>query len=321
MRATIACQLTPQRKVKTMCGLFGAIGPAINPGIIRALAIANRDRGPESLGLLNSEGKMHKRAGDPVDLLGTDGFADFIDGACKGWFLCGHTRYSTTGSVNDKNAHPFRYGRFVGMHNGVVEYPRKKKYKVDSQYLIDQLNRKNGDYQTALEKVSGYWVLVWFDGDALYVQAHKNTVAIGCDETGTYYFSSREEHLRAAVRIVGKVRIIANGETVKFTVANPAPEQLPAFVSAVPEKDYSRYRSITNGSVSGGSSITATTSMFRLPECYAGKPGKRSEEREVYQKFAERDAVADKWDDPFCRDLDAKNEWLNGWDEYTKEYE
>ena len=47
-----------------MCGLFGGFGKP-SPSIIRGLAIANRDRGIDSLGFFDSQGRIAKHAGDP----------------------------------------------------------------------------------------------------------------------------------------------------------------------------------------------------------------------------------------------------------------
>ena len=114
-----------------MCGIFGAIGNNINPGIIRALAIANRARGIHSLGFFNNTGLFVKRAGDPVDCLGLPKIDSFIESsACKGWFVAGHTRHATLGAVTTRNAHPFRYGRYIGCHNGIVDIPRNRTMRL-----------------------------------------------------------------------------------------------------------------------------------------------------------------------------------------------
>ena len=63
-----------------MCGIFGGIGK-VNPGIIRALTLANRERGTDSLGFFNSAGKILKRAGDPLDILTDRDFQRYIDRA------------------------------------------------------------------------------------------------------------------------------------------------------------------------------------------------------------------------------------------------
>jgi hypothetical protein len=193
-----------------MCGIFGGIGET-NPAIIRALAIANKARGKDSLGFFNSTGQHVKRAGDPIALLATKEFGDFID--ARGWFIAGHTRQATQGKVCDENAHPFRYGRFIGAHNGIVEAPLR--FDVDSQYLFYRLKKCKGDYQRAFNPVDGWWGLSWFDGAEFYLQSYGNAIALG--RVGqAYYYSSDEAHLRAAVGGLSDVIILEWGDTVKF---------------------------------------------------------------------------------------------------------
>ena len=213
-----------------MCGIFGAIGPHINPDIISALALANRERGVDSLGFFNSEGGFVKHAGDPAKCLIRPAFIRFIDRTCKtGWFLAGHTRQATQGSVTTRNAHPFRYGHYIGCHNGIV-YPTRF-YCVDSEFLIDELNRNGGDYQTAFADIWGYWALTWFDGKYFYLQAYENALHIGCDKTDTWYYSSDLKHLTDCTDKLERVVCVDEGVTIRFCREYPKYEILPAFVS------------------------------------------------------------------------------------------
>lgn len=205
-----------------MCGIFGGIGRTINPGIIRALALINRERGTDSLGFFDNTGKIVKQADDPVDCLGMTRFNVFIERACKsGWFVAGHTRFATTGKVTNRNSHPFRFGRIVGAHNGMVSFPRDRNYQVDSEYLIDQLNRYKGDYQAALADVSGYWGLSWFDGKAFWLQAHDNEVYVGQSASGDHYYSSDATHLAACIGRGGDLIKLGKGATIRFDATSP----------------------------------------------------------------------------------------------------
>lgn len=192
-----------------MCGIFGGIGK-VNPAIIRGLAIANRERGTDALGFFDSQMRIEKGAGDPMDLL--PAMNDFILEACKGWFVAGHTRLATRGATIDRNAHPFQYGLVVGSHNGIVQAP--KRYEVDSEYLIDLLDLQP-DYQTALEKVSGYWGLAWFDGQYFYLMAHDIDIAVGWVD-GAWYYSSDWLHLEAACGEVEELHILDKGCVIRF---------------------------------------------------------------------------------------------------------
>ena len=147
-----------------------------------------------------------KRAGDPLSLLPS--FAKYIDQACAGWFVAGHTRAATRGTVCNENAHPFKYGRFVGAHNGMVRAPWS--YRVDSQFLIDSLNRHKGDYQRVFQRIGGYWGLVWTDGEALYLQSHDNEIALARDGEAWYY-SSDWRHLSASVGSMRDAIVLEGG--------------------------------------------------------------------------------------------------------------
>ena len=194
-----------------MCGIFGAIGQP-DQAIIRALAIANRDRGLDSLGFFNSTGKMAKNVGDPVDVLRQRRIAEFLADP-KPWFIVGHTRYATRGKVSKRNAHPFRKGRIAGVHNGTCDAPRE--YAVDSEYLFARLNdAAPGDYQAALGDVSGYWSLAWFDGADLYLSCHGNSVALAATDRAIY-FSSESRHLKAATGAASVTRL-SSGQTIRF---------------------------------------------------------------------------------------------------------
>lgn len=278
-----------------MCGIFGAIGRRINVGVVRALAIANRDRGLDSLGFFGSSGKMRKMSGDPIDCLSDKGIADFIDSACsKGWFIVGHTRHATQGNINGRNAHPFRYGRIVGVHNGIVTAPQE--YEVDSQYLIDSLNKFDGNYQAALGNISGYWSLAWFNGAELYLQAHSNTIAMGVDKSGTIYFSSDVSHLNACVRIVRDFRILGAGDTISVDCKHRKPIDRERFISTVVRKP-----------------VTETS--------YTGTWWKSKKQRKAERKLKEygfNDGTIRS--DPFYVE-EERDRWARDWDCYTREYE
>ena len=205
-----------------MCGLFGGIyKPDVS--IIRALAIANRERGTDSLGFFDSRGDIIKFAGDPMNALPC--CAKFLSG--KHWFIAGHTRAATRGAKTAKNAHPFRYGRFIGAHNGIVDAPRQ--YAVDSQYLIHLLEKHDGDYQTAFGGVWGYWGLSWFDGASLFLQAWDNEIVLGRAPSGAWYYSSDILHLTAVADLTESF-ILRDGATVQFTPTGP--KQLKPFLDS-----------------------------------------------------------------------------------------
>ncbi len=242
-----------------MCGLFGAIGPGINPLIIRALAIANRTRGKESLGLFDSSGKKIKSAADPTECLTRSNFSAFIER--KHWFIAGHTRKATRGVANKKNAHPFRFGNYIGAHNGQCTAPIN--YAVDSQYLFDKLHQNHGNYIEAFKGIQGYWALTWFDGSHLYLMAHDNKLTLA-RKGNTWYYSSDKDHLNAAIGKADEWLTLEDGATIRFHKDGRL-EKLEAFKSSAGRGGY--YRAATSG-YSSSSTTPAVIPGYQVPARY-----------------------------------------------------
>ena len=202
-----------------MCGIFGTVTQERNRpdmGILRSLALINRSRGKESLGFFDSTGSVFKKADDPEDVLGTEEATKWLDrSGRKAWAVCGHTRYSTQGTVCDENSHPFKYGSVIGAHNGIVSAPAE--YTVDSEYLVDLIDKSNNNYQQAFADQWGYWTFCWLDTNTneFYITMHDNSCGI-VKYNGAWYFSSDPAHLTMAVG-ARDMYILEEGNTVKFT--------------------------------------------------------------------------------------------------------
>lgn len=215
-----------------MCGLFGAVGKNVNYGYIRALALANQDRGTDAVGFFDSNGTIVK-----ADDSAKDALADHIEmreylKPADRWYICGHTRWGTRGANIKENAHPFQYGEVIGSHNGMVP-TAPAAYDVDSEYLFDLLDIYDNDYQSALDDVAGSFALTWSYRGSLYLLAHHNPIAVAVDhEASMIYYSSQGDHLRACTGAAASYllpddavwRFSLDGDVVKF-------ETLPSFVS------------------------------------------------------------------------------------------
>lgn len=274
-----------------MCGIFGGIGRVDN-GTIRALAIANRARGKESLGFFDSSGRVAKSAGDPLDVLATAEVASFLNRSCaKSWFVAGHTRLATRGDITRKNAHPFRFGNVVGAHNGMVDAP--SRYAVDSMFLFDRLATRP-TIQDALGDVSGYWGLSWFDGAAFYLQAHDNEIYLA-KAKGAYYFSSDGDHLLAALG-ARKLTRLHNGATLRWRAGEAEPQRLAEFISKSPVFYGERWRTTGAAKPSGkakakpSGKAKGATVAAKLPA--TAKPSPRDWELLAPEEYDYCDALA-----------------------------
>jgi hypothetical protein len=282
---------------KIICGIFGAIaqpGKKINFGIVAALAWANRERGTDSLGFFDSSGKMTKRAADPAEALRGAKLQKWLKNSQdSAWFIAGHTRFATRGRVNRRNSHPFRYGRIIGSHNGMVSAP--VKFKVDSEHLFWSLNKHKGNYQKALENISGYWGLSWYDGDDFYLMCHNGELAV-VEVEGVYYYSSSWKHLDSCTG--GDSKTFAEGEVWKFsadgTIAKSTDKGSSVETFKAGSDDYSYYERYTGGS---------TSYMHQDSKQRKGKRSKRWWEDEVKTPVMSNIKDYDK-------------EWVDAWATY-----
>jgi hypothetical protein len=238
------------------CGIFGSIatkGNRWNVGIIRALAIANEQRGSDSVGFFDSTMRIIKAAVTPSDGIRQKNISAWLERSNEeSWAIGGHTRFATQGSVSRKNSHPFRYGNIVGSHNGCIESP--DRYAVDSQYLFDSLNKAKGDYNKAWSEIVGYWAVSYFDGENFYLQVHNGELHV-CEYRGCYYYSSSAKHLESCVGFNTTIRKIAEGETLKFSPDESMTVVAP-FVSTAPDYWIKKYGcSNANCTIKGGKVI------------------------------------------------------------------
>jgi len=203
-----------------ICGLLGGIGPSIDPQVIRTLAILNQDRGSDGCGFFNAKASHVKSVDNAKEFLQDPYLSRWIiDSARKTWAVCGHTRGGTRGGKSTKNAHPFRYGKIIGSHNGILDCPAK--YSVDSEYAMDLLSQnKPGAYQEALGDVQGWYVLTWYDSrdKSLYLLNWKGDLSIAKYGDNCYY-SSSANHLKTALGIGDKaITPIAHTKVIRFSL-------------------------------------------------------------------------------------------------------
>jgi hypothetical protein len=273
--------------------------------ILRTLTWANRERGTDSLGFFDSTGKMTKRACDPSDALRKKGIKKWLKVSQeRSWFIAGHTRFATRGSVNRRNAHPFRYGRIIGSHNGIIDAP--SRFKVDSEYLFWCLNKAHGAYQKGLQDIAGYFGVSWFDGENFYLLCHSGELAYEIID-GILYYSSSWSHLDSCTG--GDSKVFKEGQVLRIssdgTVANSREKNSPIkqFVSQAPDYwgGYGTYACY------GG--MGGTTTRTRVRRSYQPPTGGSWD--------AEREGGFDEARTARVREYD--NEWQEAWATYCAE--
>ncbi|MDD4662206.1 MAG: glutamine--fructose-6-phosphate transaminase (isomerizing) [Candidatus Pacebacteria bacterium] len=121
-----------------MCGIIGYIGKKqAYPIIINGLKKMEY-RGYDSYGICVLDGDsvfLKKRVGRIS--------SENSESECKGCISIGHSRWATTGSVCEKNAHPQEYNQFYVVHNGIVE-----NYKELKEELIKKGHQFSSDTDT-----------------------------------------------------------------------------------------------------------------------------------------------------------------------------
>lgn len=135
-----------------------------------------------------------KRSIHAVDFFCTKTALRGVEEFNQNHFVIGHTRSSTKGANNDSNAHPFRYGNIILVHNGTVDtstLPVKAEEVVDSASIAATMD-KEGEKKT-LELLDGAYSLVWYnqkDDSLNFARNKRKPMAIAFTDKGDMYFSS-----------------------------------------------------------------------------------------------------------------------------------
>lgn len=176
-----------------MCGLAGFVR---QPGgsniqfasrVVEELLLKLDHRGKDATGFatMNSHGQttIFKKAVEIKSIVASDPWRDAIEALDDDiTSVIGHVRHSThKGNANkDSAAHPFREGKVVGAHNGVIynweeigkQLQMGKDWEVDSQAAFGALSRIKRP-EVALSKLEGWFGLTWFKKNRLFmVKSH-----------------------------------------------------------------------------------------------------------------------------------------------------
>lgn len=224
-----------------MCGLYGFIGKPTKQTrlILRELGYLNEKRGHQSSGfavIYEKKFTLLKKAVNsskfwdlktPNNLLG-------VGKNCKPCIFMGHARQATTGIISDKNAHPFRIGKFLFCHNGIItnfdelQAKYKTKYEVDSQ-IIGYLLATQGQKKTFNKRLNGWYTAPFVNlekPDILKIARHNAPLAFGINSSGIY-FTSDIEHLKQVNELLfHKLSICQTKNNTLYTIQNHGPKRI-----------------------------------------------------------------------------------------------
>jgi glucosamine--fructose-6-phosphate aminotransferase (isomerizing) len=228
-----------------MCGIVGCIGrgddtvDVLMEGL-RSLEYRGYDSAGIALGpsmtVLRREGKL-------------DALAEVVDTTDPaGTYGIGHTRWSTHGPPNDRNAHPHtdESGRVAVVHNGIIENYAELKAELQETgvtftsdtdtevvpHLIARGLADGKDPETAfhdtVDRLEGsYAIAVLIDGgETIYAARQGSPLVVGVGKDSTYLASDVPafiEHTRDVVFLEDGHRVIANkdGYTVLDETRTP----------------------------------------------------------------------------------------------------
>lgn len=158
-----------------MCGLVGVAGDLHHKDtdIFKELLFSSQVRGADATGIAayaarSGETAILKKAVESATFLNLRQADSIISSRFD--VLMGHTRKSTydwQSKYSDADAHPFRYGRIIGCHNGSVQkpalekLPKQIKGAIDSEQIIANISEEGID--KVLPNIWGAWALSLLD--------------------------------------------------------------------------------------------------------------------------------------------------------------
>ena len=168
-----------------MCGLIGGSSPKqLNSYTIKTLFLYANNRGGDSCGYYG-DGELYKEVGD------SHSFVPYLFPETNQFI--GHTRKKTTGAITRRNAHPFRFGKIVGAHNGYISNHSSLAdglvYEVDSEVAINLISKEG---VAGISKLTGSMAFHWMEDDTIYLYRFNNPLFMGNLGDALYWGSEKD---------------------------------------------------------------------------------------------------------------------------------
>lgn len=186
--------------------------------LFTGMMIRLEDRGVDASGIfvVGDEDKVTLSKGPGPAGERTDRMLDVIEkGAGRRPIIVGHTRHATHGSpLQNRNNHPFRVGRLVGVHNGVFAGYRQWAPRLelngecDSEAIyrmLDKCETENGFFEV-FNRLNSYNRLVFWDREQrrLYAYCHdeQGLSFVRDQRLGVVWFATTKRHLPRAKNMI-----------------------------------------------------------------------------------------------------------------------
>ena len=197
-----------------MCGIIGLVHkPGVGGFLTTAKSIfadllyIDSLRGPDSTGMfMVSDGNKVlslKQCAPPYILQKSREYVDIEKAGEKdGVFWVGHNRKATQGMINSDNAHPFRSGSIIMVHNG--NFPAYKTHfdtEVDSEALCKYLDTHQKDLDYGLTDIKGAFAIVWYDMQkrSLFLYHNQDRPLFMAETHSSFVFASEAIFIKLAI--------------------------------------------------------------------------------------------------------------------------
>lgn len=190
-----------------MCGIAGYAVEEYDPrltNLAEFLGLLNESRGHDAYGVTDGK-QVNKKA---IEI--TKALAKLF--GPSGQFresrqVLIHTRQGTTGAkTKNENAHPFNFGRILGVHNGMISNHMELNKKYSRQFDVDSMHIfAHIEAKLSTEEIDGYGTIVYFDAGVLkFCKINGGQLSIArIPEIKGIAWSSTEGHLESALDAAG----------------------------------------------------------------------------------------------------------------------